>query len=127
MSDTRATRVSATIFHKHKYISTPPVTPADAIIAAAGRLAEVIKGNFSRTLANEPLAELTRLSELFAQASAQPELSPTLAAAPRPVRRSPRLTTKVTADRHIIAESAPRPAPPSNPHIPPPGRALRLP
>merc|ERR1712051_844018 len=39
MTDTQATRVSETVFHKHKYITTPAVTPADAVIAAAGKLA----------------------------------------------------------------------------------------
>ena len=37
MSDTRATRVSGTVFHKHKYISALAVTPADAVITASDR------------------------------------------------------------------------------------------
>ena len=43
MINTRATRVSATVFHKHKYISNPTATPADAIIAVAGNLITEIK------------------------------------------------------------------------------------
>jgi hypothetical protein len=35
MIGTRSTRISATVFHKHKYISNPTVTPADTVIAAA--------------------------------------------------------------------------------------------
>ena len=131
MNDTRATRVSGTVFHKHKYISTPAVTPADAVIAAAGRLANALQGKFSSTLADEPLAELSRLSDLFTQASVQPtpelQATPQPPEAPGPARRSPRLTTKVTANGRIIADPAPRPAPPLNPPIPPPGLALRLP
>ena len=127
MNETRATRVSGTVFHKHKYISAPAVTPGDAVIAAAGCLAAAIKNNCSGHLAKEPLAELTRLSEIFAQASAPPALPPPATDMPRPVRRSPQLTTTVTAAGRIVATPAPRPAPPTNPPIPPPGRAMRLP
>ena len=45
MINTRATQVSATVFHKHKYISNLTATPADAIIAAAGNLITAIKGH----------------------------------------------------------------------------------
>ena len=45
MINTRATRVSATVFHKHKYLSNPTATPADAIIAAAGNIIKAIKGH----------------------------------------------------------------------------------
>ncbi len=62
-----------TVFHKHNYISTPAVTPADAVIMAAGRLAAGIKGTYSNHLADEPLAKLVRLSDLFVEASAPTE------------------------------------------------------
>ena len=109
MNETRATRVSGTVFHKHKYISTPAVTPADAVIAAAGRLAATIKNSCSDHLTKEPLAELTRLSEIFSQASAPPALPPQGTDAPQPLRRSPRLTTTVTTTGRIVATPA-RPA-----------------
>ncbi len=85
MNDTRTTRISGTVFHKHKYISTPAVTPADAVITAAGRLAAVIKGTYYNHLSNEPLAKLTRLSDLFVEASAPTEQSLPLWAKPGPV------------------------------------------
>ena len=50
MLNTRAARVSSTVFHKHKYISNPNVIPADAVIAAAGNLALVLKGEISSCL-----------------------------------------------------------------------------
>ena len=54
MMDTRATQISATVFHKHKYITNPDITPEDRVIAAAGNLAETIKGcmltNLSETV-----------------------------------------------------------------------------
>ena len=43
MINTRATRVPATVFHKHKYLSNPTATPDDAIIAAAWNLITAIK------------------------------------------------------------------------------------
>ena len=52
-------------FHKHKYISTPTVTPEDAAIAAAGRLAEAIKGNLPHNLGESSLEELTHLGTLL--------------------------------------------------------------
>ena len=61
MKDTRATSVLGTFFHKHKYISAPVVTPEDTVIAAAGNLAEALKGNLPNNLSESSLAELTRL------------------------------------------------------------------
>ena len=47
MLNARATRVSATVFHKHKYISNPNVTPAYAVISVAGNLTSALKGTVS--------------------------------------------------------------------------------
>ena len=38
------TRVLATVFHKHKYISNPTVSVADVVIAAASNLTAALKG-----------------------------------------------------------------------------------
>ena len=43
MKDTRAKRISATVFHKHKYIANPDITPEDRVIAAAGKLEDAHK------------------------------------------------------------------------------------
>ena len=50
MINTRATRVLATVFHKHKYLSNPTATPADAVIAASGNLITAIKGHLPHRL-----------------------------------------------------------------------------
>ena len=50
MINTRATRVSANVFHKHKYLSNPTATPADDIIAAARNLITEIKGHLHHRL-----------------------------------------------------------------------------
>eukprot|EP00804_Cyclotella_cryptica_P025740 CCRYP_002932-RA/>CCRYP_002932-RA protein AED:0.32 eAED:0.32 QI:0/0/0/1/0.25/0/5/0/519 len=42
---TRSTRIAATVFFKHKYLTNPSVTPTDALIAAAANLAHIIKHN----------------------------------------------------------------------------------
>ena len=56
MKTTRALRVSATVFHKHKYISNPAITPADRVIAAAGAFADLIKNNAPNGLNETTLA-----------------------------------------------------------------------
>ena len=40
---TRATRISGMVFFKHKYISNPTVTAADAVIAASQNMADSLK------------------------------------------------------------------------------------
>ena len=65
MVNNRATRVSATAFHNHKYISNPNITPADAVIAAARNMALALKGKIPANLQQSLLADLTRLSEIF--------------------------------------------------------------
>ena len=50
MTDTRSTRVSATVYHKHKYLTTPTVTDADRVLAAAQKLSEEIKGRMPQHL-----------------------------------------------------------------------------
>ena len=72
MLNTRATRVSATVFHKHKYISNPNVAPANAVIAAAGNLASALKGTIPACFKKYRLADLKRLSEIFSEAEASP-------------------------------------------------------
>ena len=74
MINTQTTQVSATVFHKHKYIPNPTATPDDAIIAAAGNLITAIKGHMPHRLQEYPLSELTRLSTFFSDASATPKI-----------------------------------------------------
>jgi hypothetical protein len=41
---TRAKRLVDTVFFKHKYITQPTVTPADAIVNAYHKVAQAIQG-----------------------------------------------------------------------------------
>ena len=72
MKDTRATSVLGTFFHKHKYISAPVVTPEDTVIAAAGNLAEALKGNLPNNLGESSLAELKCLGNFSSKPAAKP-------------------------------------------------------
>ena len=105
--------------HPHKYISNPSVTPEDAIMAAAGKLATLIKGHMTHQLSETLLDELTHLGSIFKQAlAAEPE--PSADPPPLPAgdtafvrfRCSPRLTTSVESDGRITTAPAspPRPA-----------------
>eukprot|EP00804_Cyclotella_cryptica_P007757 CCRYP_001358-RA/>CCRYP_001358-RA protein AED:0.08 eAED:0.05 QI:0/0/0/1/0/0/4/0/1076 len=61
----RTTRISATVFFKHKYITNPSVTPADAIIAAAANLSHLLTNNLQAHHNNKVnQSDLTRLQIL---------------------------------------------------------------
>ena len=65
MKDTRAMRISATIFLKHKYITNPEVTPEDQVIAAAVKLADKLKGRMSPHLRYMTLEQLERIGTIL--------------------------------------------------------------
>ena len=65
IKDTRATRVTDTIMFKHKEITTPSVTHADAIVQAAKTLTDTLKGTIPTNLGETSLEELERLAALF--------------------------------------------------------------
>ena len=50
MKDKRVTRISATVFHKHKYITNPRVTQEDHVRSTAGKLTAKIKGRMAAHL-----------------------------------------------------------------------------
>jgi G3E family GTPase len=61
-----ATHISATVFFKHKYITNPTVTPADAIIAATANLSHVLMSNTAATHLNDlQLADITQLQKII--------------------------------------------------------------
>ena len=72
MINTRTIRISATVFHKHKYISNPTVTPGDVVITAAHNLAAALKSKMPHYLQEYPFSELSRLSKIFSDAAAVP-------------------------------------------------------
>eukprot|EP00804_Cyclotella_cryptica_P013851 CCRYP_018168-RA/>CCRYP_018168-RA protein AED:0.40 eAED:0.40 QI:0/0/0/1/0/0/2/0/444 len=65
-SKIRTTRISASVFFKHKYITTPTVTPADAIIAAASNLVHALRTNIpGQQLGATKLHDLQRLQDIL--------------------------------------------------------------
>ena len=73
MLNTQIISISATVFHKHKYISNPTVTPGDAVIVAAQNLAAALKRKMPHYLQGSPLSKLSRLSKIFSDAAAVPK------------------------------------------------------
>ena len=71
MKDTRATRISATVFHKHKYITSPDITPEDRVIAAAGKLENTPKGRLTPHLSETILDQLERIGTILKHERAQ--------------------------------------------------------
>ena len=98
--------MSETVFHKHKYLSNPTATPDDAIISAAGNLITAIKGHLPHSLQESHFSELMRLSTIFSDAAATPQIE-----IPQQ-RHSPSLTTKNTKDNKILTKACPPLSPP---------------
>ena len=62
---TRAVQGSETVLFKHKYITAPAVTPADAIIQAAKELEDTIKGKIPPPLAKSGIDRLKECTNIF--------------------------------------------------------------
>ena len=65
MKDTRATGTSATVFHNHKYITNPYITPEGRVISAAGKLEDTLKGRISPHLSETKLKQLERIRTIL--------------------------------------------------------------
>ena len=98
MINTPETRVSGTVFHQHKYILNPTVTLSNDIISAAWNLITAIKGHLPHCPQEYHLSELTRLSTIFYNVSATPQIE-----LPQQ-RRSPSLTIKNTKDSKFLTK-----------------------
>ena len=64
---TGAMRSTDTVFFKHKHLTTPTVTPADAIINAAKDLTAALRGEVSGPLGATSLDDLKKMEEIFSQ------------------------------------------------------------
>ena len=62
---TRAVQGSETVLFKHKYITAPTVTPADAIIQAAKELEDAIKNKIPPPLAKSGIDKLKEYTNIF--------------------------------------------------------------
>ena len=63
VSSTKATRVCETVFFRHKYLTMPTITPADALIKAADNLVDVITGQLPKNCVTADAVE--QLMEIY--------------------------------------------------------------
>ena len=63
VSSTKATRICETVFFRHKYLTMPTITTADALIKAADNLVEVITGQLPKN--NVTADAVEQLMEIF--------------------------------------------------------------
>ena len=65
MTKSKATRVSGKVFHKHKYLTNPGVTPEDRVIAEMGNLSQDLGGKKTNHLSETALDQLTSLGKIL--------------------------------------------------------------
>ena len=66
MTKSKDTRVSGKVFHKHKYITNPDITPEDRVIASMIKLSQEISGRACNNhLSDTTLDQLTRLGKIL--------------------------------------------------------------
>jgi hypothetical protein len=66
-SETEAVQGSETMYFKHKYISSPTVTPADSIVQAARELADALREKTAPPLTQSVIDELRNLNNIFTE------------------------------------------------------------
>ena len=119
MENNRATRISATVFHKHKYITNPDITTEDRVIAVAGKLVDTLKGCMSPHL-SEKTSNNWSASGPSSRMSRPRQFSPTCPGHP-PILLHPYHRTHPT---YILVQVATTPAPLTTPFtsstVPPP-------
>eukprot|EP00804_Cyclotella_cryptica_P005168 CCRYP_014220-RA/>CCRYP_014220-RA protein AED:0.34 eAED:0.40 QI:0/0/0/1/1/1/2/0/380 len=85
---TRTICIAATVFFKHKYLTSPSTSPTDALIAAAANLSHVIQHNAkAQHIGAKILQDLQRLQQLFNETAKQqlnPPAPPAQSRAPPP-------------------------------------------
>ena len=70
MEKTHATIISNTVFFKHKYLTYPTISPADAIFAAAANKAAQLRGHHTLHLGAGQFRDPKNLHRIFADAAA---------------------------------------------------------
>ena len=114
MKDTRATRILATVFHKHKYITNPGVTPEDRAIATEVKLVAEIKVIMANHLSKMALEQLEQLGTIINQGWTQKDNQQRT-----PPSAPPRQTSKVqVALTQKVGSGVPIPKTLSTPHLP---------
>ena len=61
--------MSDTVFFKHKYTINPSMTPTDAVIAAADKMAETLLTCMHPNMTKTTIQALKRLKDIFQEAA----------------------------------------------------------
>jgi hypothetical protein len=69
VTETKQIQGSETVFFKHKYITMPDVTPADAIVEAARQLSATLQGRAPSFLIPTETDQIRQLSNIFSSAA----------------------------------------------------------
>jgi len=94
------TRISVTVFFKHKYITNPSVAPADAIIAATANLSHILMSNTAAAHLNaSQLADLTRLHKIIQPTS-------TIASKTSPLPNPPQVAQSKLKTQHTLVSDS---------------------
>ena len=68
ISDTKHSRICETVFFKHKYLTMPSFTPADALITAADNLVDTINGIIPKhTVTSDAVEQLMEIFKMQAE------------------------------------------------------------
>ena len=108
--DTRATQILAMVFHKHKYITNPDITPKDRVIAAAGKLSDTLKGRMSPHLSETTLEQLECIGTILKH-----ERTQTVQPNPPRIPPNPPPPPHWTHPDYIPVQVSPTPAPLTKP------------
>jgi hypothetical protein len=127
MINMHTTRLSLTIFRKHKYISNPTIYPIDTASTATKNLSAALKGKMPHYHQESPLGKLNCLSRIFSNTKAisEPDARPhtpvilqRVASVEPELRPSLYLQTNINQDGQITALPSSSPVAPVNPPIP---------
>ena len=110
----KASRISGTVFHKHKYITNPDVTPEYRIITEMDSLSQELKVNLPEHLSKATLEKLTKLGNILRLKIAEEDEQQQSQDVEQQLRRSDRLF-KMQADKFGFGLLVPRRLP--NPQL----------
>ena len=114
MKETRASRILGTVFFKHKYLTNPAASPADAIVAAANNLKHALTSNRSEQhKSQQSFDDLKRIATIitdnFKQQTTPTTVEEVTAPSPRVPETAPSPRVAETASPPRVATVAPSP------------------
>ena len=65
--NTRSIAVANMVFFKHKYLTMPEISKADALVAATQQLAKVLQGELSQNIGKTEVQQLMHLVNILKQ------------------------------------------------------------